>query len=186
MAEEIIEEGEDSSEEEGSPKKNLLPLIIVGGGVFFLLLSAVVGYWFFFRTEEVGNRAFSQLETEFQAISQQEAVRLNDPLYVDSQVFTVNLIGGQKYLRIALSFALEDAVATLYLTENLPMLEDQVLSVIQELTVADLRSRAGIELLKLSILRTANSIFTNEFIEFSEKKDRLPVKRVLIRRFFLN
>ncbi|MCP4295253.1 MAG: hypothetical protein GY786_06570 [Proteobacteria bacterium] len=187
MAEDELEESK-AIEEKGSSRRKQQIIILAGLGVVLLVLIAggVTGYFYFFTTSNRDSQLLSQYEIEFNQIRQSEVVRLLEPKYVKSQLFTINLLGGKKYLKIKLTYALQDLYAVTFLEQKLPVLDDMVIAYIQNRTVENLRSRHGIELLKLNILKLANSVFTDGYLELSQTKDRLPVKQVLITSFFLN
>lgn len=185
------EEEEGGSPEEGgstaSKKSPPQQLIILAAAGFLLIIGILIAILLLMGDgKKQVVTPFSQLENEFVMTSQEEIIRLTEPVYVNTQAYIINLKGGRKYLSITLSLALEDQQAATYLKDQLPLVDDLIISLIQRLSPEELQTREGMELLKLNILREVNKLFPQTFIDLSATKDRSPVKKVLILRYFLN
>ncbi len=180
---------EEIDESGGGGKGKLMVMIIVG---LLLLVGIAVGAMMFLGGDETpadgadGPEQTSQLEEEIQNLSQKEEVRLKNPIFTPSKKYTVNLRDGKHFLSIDIAAALEDENALLYLASREPIIDDMIISLLQDMTTEDLRQRGGVEILKQEIFKKINGVFDQEFIENSETKDRMPVKRILITKFVLN
>ncbi|MDT8445538.1 MAG: flagellar basal body-associated FliL family protein [bacterium] len=184
MADEEIEESG------GGGKKKLVLILVV---VLLLLAGVGVGAFMFLggtpEDEAVPQGAGapqSKLEEEIAASSASEVVKLTNPVFTPPRKYTVNLRDGKHFLSIKLVAALEDPMALGFLASREYLIDDMVISFLQNLTTEDLRTRAGTELVKRELYKKVNSIFTQEFVESSETKDRTPVKKILITEFILN
>jgi len=182
MSDEEIDESE-----EGGGKGKLIIIIVI---VLLLLVGIVGGAMMFLGGDEEvttgGEQPASELEEEIQSLSQTEEVRLKEPKFTPPKSYTVNLRDGKHFLSITISAALEDEMALLYLAEREPIIDDMIISLLQDMTTEDLRNRGGMELLKREIFKKVNGVYDQDFIENSESKDRAPVKKVLITKFVLN
>lgn len=184
----MADEEEMSGEEGGSGggKKKLIIIIVV---VLLVLIGGAVGAMFFLNEEEetVGPKAEqSQLEAEMEAASQDEEVKMTNPKFSPSKSYTVNLRDGKHFLNMSVSVAVEDENALLYLISREPIIDDMVITMLQDLTTQNLRTRAGVEILKRELYKKINGLFDQNFIDSSETKDRKPVKKILITKFVLN
>lgn len=186
--EEVIEESEGG----GGGKSKLIIIIVVA---LLLIVGIAVGAMMFLGggeepaepgAEGENKEQASQMEEEISNLSQKEEVKLENPVFTPPKSYTVNLRDGKHYLQIELSAAMEDPNALMFLAGREPMIDDMIISMLQDLTTEDLRSRGGMELLKRELFKKVNGMFTQEYIEMSESKDRTPVKKVLITKFILN
>jgi len=177
----------------GGGKKKLIMIIVV---VLLVLVGLAVGAMMFLggdAEEESltaaggdGNAAQSKLEEEIAATSQNEAVKLANPVFTPPRKYTVNLRDGRHFLSIKLVAVLEDPMALLFLAQREFLVDDMVITFLQTLTTEDLRRVGGADLVKRELYKKINGIFTQDFIETSETKDRTPVKKILITQFILN
>ncbi|OGH01974.1 MAG: hypothetical protein A2600_04505 [Candidatus Lambdaproteobacteria bacterium RIFOXYD1_FULL_56_27] len=187
---------EEKQESGGGKKKKL---IIIIGVVLLLLIGLAVGAVMFLggSKEEAPaagdpgagaemDMAKAKLEEEISASSQADAVKLTNPVFTPPKKYTINLRDGKHFLSIKLVAALEDPAALLYLAAREPMIDDMVISFLQNLNTDDLRTRAGTELVKRELYKKVNSLFTQDFVDTTETKDRTPVKKILITEFILN
>ncbi len=186
--EEVIEESEGGG---GGGKTKLIIIIVVA---LLLIVGIAVGTKMFLGggeeaepgAEGENKEQASQMEEEISNLSQKEEVKMANPVFTPPKSYTVNLRDGKHFLQIELSAAMEDPNALLFLAGREPMIDDMIISMLQDLTTEDLRSRGGMELLKRELFKKVNGMFTQEYIEMSESKDRTPVKKVLITKFILN
>lgn len=183
------EELEESGGGGGGKKKLILILIVV-----LLLLAGIGAGAFLFlgggeeeeAVKPADGAAQAQLEEEIAATSANEVTKLENPLFTPPRKYTVNLRDGKHFLSIKLVAALEDPMALAYLAQREYLVDDMVISFLQNLTTEDLRTRAGTEMVKRELYKKINGIYSQEFIENSENKDRTPVKKILITEFILN
>ena len=187
MADEEEMSGGDEGGEGGGGKKKLIMIIVV----LLVVIGAAVGAMMFLGgdEEEGGTSAeteASQLEAEMEAKSQDEEVKLTNPRFSPPKSYTVNLRDGKHFLNIQLSAAVEDENALFFLAGREYIIDDMIITMLQDLTTENLRTRAGVEILKRELYKKINGLFTQEFIDASETKDRKPVKKILITKFVLN
>ena len=181
---------EDHDESGGGKKKPILIIIVV----LLLLVGIAVGAVMFLggSKEEPAMKGSgadspkSKLEEEIAATSQSEAVKLENPVFTPPRKYTINLRDGRHFLSIKLVAVLADPMALAFLAQREFLVDDMVISFLQTLTTEDLRRVGGSDLVKREIYKKINGIFTQEFIESSETKDRTPVKNILITEFILN
>ena len=179
---------EENEEGGGGGKKKLIIIIVV---VLLVLIGLAVGLMMMSGPEEeVGtapaDQAATGLEEDIASSSQSEAIKMANPVFTPPRKYTVNLRDGKHFLSITLVAALEDPNALMYLAKREYMIDDMVISFLQNLTTDDLRSRAGTELVKRELFKKVNGIFDQEFIENSDTNDRMPVKKILVTQFILN
>ncbi|OGG95238.1 MAG: hypothetical protein A2527_08685 [Candidatus Lambdaproteobacteria bacterium RIFOXYD2_FULL_50_16] len=186
----MADEEKEASGGGGGGKKKLIIIIAV---VLVLLIGLAVGALMFLggSTEEAAavkppDQAETKLEEEIASTSQGEAVKLINPVFTPPRKYTVNLRDGKHFLSVKLVAALEDPNALIFLAQREYLIDDIVITFLQNLTTEDLRTRAGTELVKREIFKKVNGIFDQEFIDASETKDRTPVKKILITEFILN
>jgi flagellar FliL protein len=146
------EEGE-AQEESPPPKRKLLSgkRIVIGlGGIVILavgaymsgMLDSVVGD--FLGGEESGEEVASD----------------HEPIYYDMPEMLVNLSTSdsrQSYLKIAISFELEDEVAISELKKVMPRIVDNFQTYLRELRPEDLSGSAGVYRLKEELLTRVNT-----------------------------
>jgi len=176
----------------GGGKKKMIMIIVV---VLLVLVGLAFGAMTFLGGSEEeeslsasgeGGSPQSKLEEEIAATSQSEAIKLTDPVFTPPRKYTVNLRDGRHFLSIKLVAVLEDPMALSFLAQREFLVDDLVITFLQTLTTEDLRRVGGADLVKRELYKKINGIFTQDFIETSESKDRTPVKRILITQFILN
>ncbi|MBT4286490.1 MAG: flagellar basal body-associated FliL family protein [Deltaproteobacteria bacterium] len=179
MAEEDVEE-----EGSGGGKKKFIIIIVV---VLLLLGGAGAAYYFMFMGDDKEEALNPGQTTEEQAES--ESGTQGDPanpIFTPPAQYTVNLRDGKHFIKLSLVAVLEDPAALAYLAQRMAYIDDRVISLLYNMTTADLRTQAGIELLKRELYKEANSIFTHEFIMESDTQDQFPVKKILFKEFLIN
>jgi flagellar basal body-associated protein FliL len=179
-----------------SPKPdriNIKPLLIVLAAFLLLLAIGSTGLFLWRGKQDRGLVATKPEEAvyiaEYDLRKQQAADIINKdakPLY--SQVFdyTVNMKNGQNMMRFAFRALLFDVEARDFLAGIKPAVDHMMLELLQQLNPEDLRSRAGLEILKRSIHLAMNAIYPSSFIERSKTRDRMPVKDILIIQYYIN
>lgn len=178
----------EEEEESGGGKSKLILIIIIlvvliGGGVgAFLFLSGS-------DEEEASLQSATNSNVEEQqsgASSQNEPLKLANPLFTPARNYTVNLRDGKHFLKISVVAVLEDPNALTFLGQRMPVIDDMVISLLHNATSDDLRTAAGIDILKRELYKKINNTFTQEFIDESESKDTTPVKKILFKEFLIN
>jgi flagellar basal body-associated protein FliL len=81
---------------------------------------------------------------------------------------------------------LHDSQALTFLQTRVPEVDDIIISILKRENIDNLRTRAGLELLKREIARQVNGFLNDEFLPISITKDRAPVKNTLFTGFVLN
>ena len=154
-------------------------VLLIITGLFFLLLSG---------DEDVQEKekVLSIYEKRYNAASQQEITKSGKPIFVKTEPYTVNLRGQRHYLKMTVVAVLQDQGAADFLSLRLPLLDDKVIMILKRQTIARLRTRVGLELLKQKIYREVNSIYNEDYFELAVNKDRTPVKEILINDLILN
>ncbi len=173
--------------EEGGGKKFLLIIILIilllaGGGAaaYFLLFSSD-------DSAETGEKPVQeQITEEVTAAGPIEASKLANPLYTPAKKYVVNLRDGRHFLTVQMVAALEDPDALAFLAKREPIIDDEIITLLGNLTSDDLRTPSGKALLKREIYKKMNGLFTQEFIDESEDHDATPVKKILFTEFILN
>ncbi len=182
MAEEDVEE-----EGSGGGKKKFIIIIIV---VLLLLGGAGAAYYFMFMGEDKEEALNPDQTTEQQSESesgdQGDPLKMTNPIFTPPTEYTVNLRDGKHFLKMSLVAVLEDPAALTFLALRMPLIDDMVISLLHNMTTEDLKTPAGIELLKRELYKKANSIFTREFIMESDTQDQFPVKKILFKEFLIN
>lgn len=183
MAEEDVEE-EGSG---GGGKKKFIIIIII---VLLLLGGAGAVYYFMFMGEDKEEALNADQTMEEQVDgetgAQGDPLKMANPIFTPPTEYTVNLRDGKHFLKMSLVAVLEDPSAMVYLAQRMPLIDDMVISLLHNMTTEDLKTPAGIELLKRELYKKANSIFTREFIMESESQDQFPVKKILFKEFLIN
>lgn len=183
MAEEEIEESGG-----GGGKGKLVLIIIV---ILLLIAGGVVGYMFFWPKEEPKEilqeaEETASLEMEKSKTDQTAVEHIEEPLFLPAQTYTVNLKDGRHYLQIEVSAMMKDQKAFDYLIARKLIIDDRIISILQNMSTEDLRSESGTYILKEQLFKMANLLFTPEFIASMDEPDRAPVKEILITKFVLN
>ncbi len=181
----MAEEGEEGGGGGGSKK---LIIIIV---LILLICIGVVVAFFVLPSDDKSKGADSgtsqnEMEKEDVEDSQKEPDRLANPLYTGAKDYVVNLRDGRHFLTIQLVCATEDPNALEFLNKRDPILDDLIISLLSNKTSEDFRKTGGKDLLRKEMRNKVNNLFTEEFIEDSDKRDREPVKRILFTKFILN
>ena len=183
MAEEDVEE-EGSG---GGGKKKFIIIIFI---VLLLLGGAGAAYYFMFmgdaKEEALIPDQTSGEQVEGEAGAQGDPLKMTNPIFTPPTEYTVNLRDGKHFLKMSLVAVLEDPKALGYLSLRMPLIDDMVISLLHNMTTEDLKTPAGIELLKRELYKKANSIFSREFIMESDTQDQFPVKKILFKEFLIN
>lgn len=177
---------EEEDDDSGGTKKKL---IIIIAAVVLLLGLGLGSYFMFFSGEEDGNMGNTAEQREGDIVTNKtnEIVKIpDDPLFTPVQAYTVNMRDGKHFLKISIIAVLEDIEALTYLNGRMPLVDDMIITLLHNTTAEDLRTSVGVELLKREIFKKVNSVFTQEFIQGSDTKDRTPVKKILFKEFLLN
>lgn len=177
---------ENAVEDTGSYKTRLIIFISV---VVLLVLLIAVGLFILFSGEEElkeRERVLSKYEQQFLAASQQDISKVTSPIFVETEPYTVNLIGQRHYLKMTVVAVLQDPFAADFLKGRLPMLDDKVIMILKRQTIQGLRTRVGLELLKRKIYQEVNAIYSEGYFQLATNKDRTPVKEILINNLILN
>lgn len=199
MAEEEAQGGEQEQQQqqgaapqEAQKGSKLLPMIIV-----VILLLAIVGgvvfYFFIYSGDEPAVEASSPEEAKFIELYQKRSQpsidsikRAGEPVFSPVFSYSVNLADKQHMMQISFRAKLYDDAALEYLLRFRPVIDNNMMELLGKLKATDLRTRAGLELLKEDIYRELNSHFDQDFIEMSDTKDRMPVKDILIVEYYIN
>lgn len=177
----------EEEEESGGGKKKLILILIIlivligGGAGAFLFLGG--------SDEEESLQPAAGANVEEQqgsALSQNEPLKIANPLFTPARNYTVNLRDGKNFLKISVVAVLEDPNALTFLAQRMPVIDDMVISLLHNATSDDLRTTAGIDILKRELYKKINNTFTQEFIDESESKDTTPVKKILFKEFLIN
>lgn len=178
---------EEEEESGGGGKKKLILILVV----LILIIGGGAGAFLFMGGSEeeealqsTGNQATEEQQSG--ALSQNEPLKLDNPLFTPARNYTVNLRDGKHFLKISLVAVLEDPNALAYLSQRMPVIDDMVISLLHNATSDDLRTSAGIDILKRELFKKVNNTFTQQFIDESESKDTMPVKKILFKEFLIN
>ena len=184
---------ESSGEEAPKAKQKGGSLFLFSAIAFVVLIVCFVGAMMFIGGPE--DDEFDRLEEPIEmtrgdkelTIEKEKIVdhRLYNPIFSPPKSYRVLLAHHKNYLKIDLSVAVEDQNALWFLMSREPIIDGVVLNLLLQLTSEDLRTVAGLELLKRELYKKLNGLYTDEFIEASETKDRKPIKKILISKFLL-
>jgi flagellar protein FliL len=179
---------EEDAEEGGGGKKFLIIIILV---LLLLIGGSAAAYFLVFSTEEQaaaagGKPTPDQVAEPVTTPGQMEASKLTKPLYTPAKKYVVNLRDGRHFLTVQMVAALEDPDALSFLAKREPIIDDEIITLLGNLTSDDLRTPSGKLLLKREIYKQINGLFTQEFIDDSDDHDVTPVKKILFTEFILN
>lgn len=167
--------------------------IIIGILILVVLIISGVLYLFFFSEDEADIAAAGGVHSKYiaeylarQQVSIDQIRQTGIPIFTREFAFTANMARGKNIIKLVFKATLYDGMAREHLARRRPYIEDTILALLKKTEPNDLRSRAGLELLKLEIYRILNSVFDQSFIELSESKDRSPVKDILITQYYIN
>ena len=177
----------EEEEESGGGKKKLILIIIV----LIVLIGGAAGAFMFMggseEEESLTTKGGTNIEEQQgSGISQNEPLKMSNPLFTPARSYTVNLRDSRHFLKISLVAVVEDPNALAYLGGRIPVIDDIVISLLHNAVTDDLRTTAGIDILKRELYKKINSMFTQEFIDASESKDVTPVKKILFKEFLIN
>ena len=176
---EKVDEGTDTY------KKKLILFLAIIVVLITLIIGTVV--YIFWGGDDVDNaNLLSKHELEFSQTAQLEIVKLNNPIFLKTQQYSVNLREGKHFLTMSIVLVYQDPQLDLFLKSRIPLIDDFVVSIMKKENVANLRTRAGLELLKREIFKQVNHLVLEEYIPTALNKDRNPLKEVLITGFALN
>jgi len=171
-------------------KGRLLIVAVIG---LLLLAGGVALYFFVFRAEKRDMVVSDPEEVKFielYNLRKQESIdqirKTSNPIFSDIYSYTANLRDGQHMMRFSFRAKLFDTAAKEYLKGIRPSIDDMMLQLLKNLSAEDLRNRSGLELLKRTIHRLMNEMYTQQFIEQSSTRDRMPIKEILIVEYHLN
>jgi flagellar basal body-associated protein FliL len=110
---------------------------------------------------------------------------VGNPIYTVPFRSTVNLKNGRNYIHLVIRAVLNDQAAVAFLEARTPLIDDLIITLLKNKLPQDIRTRTGLEMLKLEFLTAFNKLFPQEFIEQSQSKDRMPVKDILFVEYFI-
>lgn len=178
----VVEKVDEGAE---SYKKKLILFLVIIVVLTTLIIGAVV-YLFWGNGDVTDDSLLSKHELEFKQTAQMEIVQLTNPMFLKTQQYVVNLREGKHYLTMSVSFVYQDAQLDLFLKSRIPLIDDFIVSIMKKESVENLRTRAGLELLKREIYKQINHLILEEYVPTALNKDRSPLKNVLITGFALN
>ncbi|MBT4287709.1 MAG: hypothetical protein HOD92_10255 [Deltaproteobacteria bacterium] len=176
---EKVDEGTDSY------KKKLILFLVIIVLLTTMIIGAIV-YIFWGNGDATDANLLSKHEQEFNQTAQLEIVKLKNPLFLKTQQYTVNLREGKHFLTMSIVFVFQDPQLDLFLKSRIPLIDDFIVSIMKKENIANLRTRAGLELLKREIFKQVNHLVLEAYIPTALNKDRTPLKEVLITSFALN
>lgn len=176
---EKVDEGTDNY------KKRLVLFLVIIGVLLSLIIGAVV-YIFWGGEDDKDASMLTKFEREFNQTAQLEIVKLKNPIFLETQQYTVNLREGKHFLTMSVVFMFQDPQLELFLTSRVALIDDFVVSILKKENIENLRTRAGLELLKREIFKQMNHLILEEYIPTALNKDRSPLKEVLITGFALH
>ena len=178
--------GAQEPEPEGSKK---MLIIIIAGVVLLIAIIAVIISLLFLTGDD--NKGVSGTEEEAEFVAeynrrmQASLEPIDTPIYSDPYPYTVNMKNGRNYVHLSLRVVLKDPLAKIFLDARKPEIDDKIITLLKGKFPEELKTRAGIELLKQAIYLEFNLLFSQDFIDQSATKDRNPIKEVLVNEFFI-
>jgi flagellar basal body-associated protein FliL len=179
---EVIEQVDEGTD---NYKRKLVLFLVIIGVLLALIIGAIV-YIYWGDADDEGASMLTKYEKEFNQSAQSEIIKLKNPIFLRTQQYTVNLREGKHFLTMSVVFMFQDSQLDLYLKTRIPLIDDIVVSIMKKENVANLRTRAGLELLKREIFKQVNHLILEEYIPTALNNDRSPLKDVLITDFALH
>lgn len=185
--------GSDQAAAPSQGKKGFLLIIILVVVVLALVGAGAAVFFLFFKKADRGLAALNPEDVKYieeYNLRKQDSIEVlkpnKEPVFSDFYPYTVNMRDGKHMLQITFRCLMYDNGAVEYLKGRRPEIDDAFLAMFKEVRPEDLRNRAGLELLKIEILKTINTFFSQDFIDLSASKDRHPVKEILIVEYYIN
>ena len=180
------EEIANAEEGGGSGKKKLIIIL----AVIIILAILVGGYLLLFSGDDKKDKKTEQdLDPTLVSSTQIDDGDFGtNPVFTDEPLeFTVNLRDRKHYLHLKIHLGMARPETKEFLLSRLPIVNDLIITTLQNKTTKDLNDPQGISHLKRSLLRKINqSVFSDEFFKEFDLDDRSPVKRILFKQFILN
>lgn len=180
--------GAQQPKEEGQGNKKLLIIIISAIVLLIIIISSVLIYIF---TSAGDNSALKGTEEEAEFVElynkrmQSSLEPIDKPIFTELYSYSVNMKNGRNFLQVSFRGVLNDPMAKLFLDARKPIIDDRMITLLKQYSPADLKTRAGLELMKQEIFKEMNLLFDQQFIDQSQSKDRTPVKDVLLTEFYI-
>lgn len=175
---------------ETKPPRNIKLILAIAGGVVVVLILVSVAVWFWLTSEDTqsvirGTEEEAEFVEQYNRRMQTSLQPAEVPIYSMPFSSTVNLKNGYNYIHVAIRAVLYDPAALAFLEARVPLIDELIIDLLKNKLPQDIRTRTGLDTLKLELMTEFNKLFTQEFIELSKSKDRMPVKDILFVEYFI-